>query len=360
MLPSSSLVLPDSRRSITAAASAAASWARAQRASRSEAAFVNSAVLVPAVDLETEWPVQHQNDPSAVERAGAWLRSLPAGVRLRFRVEPTIREAIRTLPPRVWLMSVGVIAVIAALAAVGSSFTAYWKRGPQRPKIEQLAGPVAPVAAELAVPVGKTTGRLQISSEPPAARVLVDGRLRGTTPLTLDDLELGEHAIVLESAEGSISRKVTIAGSEPVVLEERIFPGWIAVYAPFDLIVREGTKASALDDRHQVMLPSGPHELHLENRALGYDEIRRVDVKPGGVVTLQVTPPRSALTVKATEDAQVWVDGVLAGDTPLVAFSVALGTHEVIVKRAGDERRFIVTSTMKPADLSVDFSKSGA
>jgi hypothetical protein len=203
------------------------------------------------------------------------------------------------------------------------------------------------------------SGLLQISSEPPAARVLVDGRFRGMTPLTLDDLKPGEHAIVLESAEGSVSRTVTISASEPVVLEERIFSGWIAVYSPFDLIVREGAKAFALDDRRQIMLPPGPHQLRLENRVLGYEEIRQVDVKPGAVVTLQVTPPRSALTVKATADAQVWVDGVLAGDTPLVAFSVALGTHEVIVKRAGDERRFIVTSTVKPVNLSVDFSRPG-
>jgi hypothetical protein len=338
MLPSSSLELPDSQRGITAAANAAASWVRAQRASRSEAALGDSAGLVPTVELEDEHPVEGQDFPSAVERAGVWLRSLPA---------------------RVWLTSVGVIAIAAVLAVVGSSITEYRKSAQRRPTIERPVGPVAPVAARAAVPVRKMTGRLQISSEPPAARVLVDGRFRGMTPLTLDDLELGEHAIVLESAEGSVRRTVTIAGSEPVVLEERIFSGWIAVYSPFDLIVSEGATAFALDDRHQIMLPPGPHELRLENRALGYDEIRHVDVKPGGVVTLQVTPPRSALTVKATADAQVWVDGVLAGDTPLVAFSVTLGTHEVIVKRAGDERRFIVTSTVKPVDLSVDFSKPG-
>jgi len=343
MLHSSSLALPDHQRGITAAANATASWVRAQRARRSDAAIVDSAELVPTVALEAERPFdpfEDQNNPSAVD--GAWLRSLGA---------------------RVWLMSVGVIAVvavIATLAAVGSRVTSYWRSGTQKPTIERPVGPAAPVAASAAVPIRKTTGRLQVSSVPPAARVLVDGKFRGMTPLTLDDLNRGEHQVVLESAEGSVSRTVTITASESVVLEEMIFSGWVAVYSPFDLIVREGTRAFPLDDRHQIMLPPGPHELHLENRALGYDEVRRVDVKPGEVQTLQVTPPRSALTVKATADAQVWVDGVLAGDTPLVAFSVALGTHEVIVKRAGDERRFIVTSTVKPVDLSVDFSRPAA
>jgi PEGA domain len=274
-----------------------------------------------------------------VERAGAWLLSLSA---------------------RVWLTTVGVILIIAALTAMGSAVSAYLKSGTKKPAIARPVGPVAPETATAAVPVRKTTGRLQVSSQPPVARVLVDGTFRGMTPLTLDDLKPGQHAIVVDSAEGSVSRTVTIDASAPVVLEESIFSGWLAVYSPVDLVVREGAKAYPLDDRHQIMLPPGPHALHLENRALGYDEARQVYVKPGETLTLQVTPPRSALTVKATVDAQVFVDGALAGDTPLVAFSVALGTHEVVVKRAGDERRFVVTSTVKPLDLSVDFSKPAA
>ena len=347
MLPSSSLVLPDHQRGITAAANAAASWVRAQRARRGEATIADVAEHAPAVEFEDEHLFGVEDRPSAAERAGAWLRSLGA---------------------RVWLMSFGVILAIVALAALGSTLAAYRKSGMQLSTIERPVGPVRPAAHPAAhpaadgaaVPVRKTTGRLQITSQPPVARVLVDGKFRGVTPLTLDDLKLGEHSVVLKTAEGSVSRTVTIAASDSVVLEEMIFSGWLAVYSPFDLVVREGAKALPLDDRHQIMLPPGPHAVHLENRALGYDEVRQVDLKPGEVLTLQVTPPRSALSVQATADAQVFVDGVLAGDTPLVAFPVALGTHEVIVKRAGDGRRFVVTSTVKPAALSVDFSKPAA
>ena len=187
--------------------------------------------------------------------------------------------------------------------------------------------------------------------------MLIDGVFRGTTPLAIDDIRHGEHVVVLDSSEGSVSRLVTIADSNPVVLDERIFSGWVALYSPFDLAVREGARTLAVDDRHQLLLAAGPHELHLENRVLGYEEVRRVDVKPGETLTLQITPPQSDLTVTATRNAQVWVDGALAGDAPLVAFSVALGTHEVIARRAGEERRVIVTSTVKPVELKVDFSR---
>jgi len=340
MLPLSSPARPDSRPGLTAAAGAAAGWARRQLASRSAAVpLADTPNLEPAAELDALPPEEGRYYPSGLARAGAWLRSLPSSL---------------------WLTSVGMIAVVAFIAAVGSAVTTYWSSGPQATPIEQPVGPVAPAVASVAVPVHKAAGRLRISSEPPGARVRVDGRFRGMTPLALDDLAPGEHAIVLESAGGSVSRTVIISATEPVVLEERIFSGWVAVYAPFDLIVSEGAKALALDDRHQIMLPPGPHALRLQNRALGYDETRQVDVMPGGVATLQVAPPRSALTVKANEDAQVWVDGVLAGDTPLVTFAVALGTHEVVVKRAGDERRFIVTSTVKPVELIVDFSRPGA
>lgn len=288
------------------------------------------------VELEDERLGEEASHPSTLEPAGVWRQSRGA---------------------RAWLSGAGVVASIAALTAVGSSVTGHWKTRAEKPHIERPVGAVAPLAAKATVPAGQTTGRLQISSQPSAARVLVDGQLRGMTPLTLDDLAVGAHTVVLENTAGSVSRVVTTTASDPVVLEELIFSGWIAVYSPFDVVASEGAQVFAFDDRHQIMLTPGPHELHLENRALGYEEVRHVNVKPGEVATLQVTPSRSALTVRATEDAQVWVDGEVAGDTPLVAFPVALGTHEVIVKRAGDERRVIVTSTVKPVDLTVDFSR---
>jgi hypothetical protein len=45
---------------------------------------------------------------------------------------------------------------------------------------------------------GATTGSLFIESRPSLARVLVDGRLVGTTPLLISDLRPGPHGIRLE------------------------------------------------------------------------------------------------------------------------------------------------------------------
>jgi hypothetical protein len=104
------------------------------------------------------------------------------------------------------------------------------------------------------------------------------------------------------------------------------------------------------------MLPAGSHQLRLTNRALGYDAVRQVDVKPGETTPLQLAPEPSTLTVTAAEAAEVWLDGTRIGDAPVNAAPVPLGVHEVLVKRAaGGERRFTVTISAKPFTLNVTF-----
>lgn len=202
----------------------------------------------------------------------------------------------------------------------------------------------------------KPTGRLVVSSSSTSARVLVDGTMRGTTPLTLDDLVVGPHVVRFESAKGSVQRSVTIVAGQTSQVEETIFSGFLLVDAPIELIINEGTRVIRLDDRGQAMLPPGPHELRLENRALGYQEVRQVEVRPGETTRLSIAPPSSTLNVTATAPAEVWLDGVAVGQTPLADFAVEIGTHDVRLKSAAGERRITALVTVKPFDLNVDFS----
>jgi hypothetical protein len=58
------------------------------------------------------------------------------------------------------------------------------------------------------------TGSLSVKSEPPGARITVDGQPRGTTPATIPNLSAGDHAVVLELADRKVSQAVKIeAGS---------------------------------------------------------------------------------------------------------------------------------------------------
>jgi len=154
---------------------------------------------------------------------------------------------------------------------------------------------------------------------------------------------------------------VTVFAYKTEEVAESIFSGWLAVYSPFDLAISEGGRPLRLDDRHQVLLAPGQHQLRLVNQVLGYEAVRQVSLKPGEMTSLSVTPPPSTMTVTATEAAEVWLDGVRVGDAPVYRWPVDLGSHEIVIKRAsGGDRRFPVTITVKPYTLSVDFSKPGA
>ena len=53
-------------------------------------------------------------------------------------------------------------------------------------------------------------GRLQITSQPPGAKVTIDGNSRGVTPLTLTDVTPGPHVVVLDSAQGTTRQTVMV------------------------------------------------------------------------------------------------------------------------------------------------------
>jgi hypothetical protein len=204
----------------------------------------------------------------------------------------------------------------------------------------------------------KLTGHLQVSSEPTGAEVRADGVVRGVTPLTLDDLPEGVHALVIGGVNGSVRRSVTIKANETAQVSEVIYAGWLRVFSPFEVLVTDGKQPIRLDDRNQIMLTAGPHALRLENRALGYQDVYKVDIRPGETTSLSLVPQRSALSVTSTEPADVWLDGVSIGRTPLVSLPADLGTREVLLKSdTGAERRLTVTMTVKPVQVSVDFSK---
>lgn len=272
-----------------------------------------------------------------------------------------VRVRFPSVPVAKWLMLAAAGAALIALAVVGGKYlwstTAKFTTARPMPASTPVRSPL-PSAS----PGGarNATGGLRVSSTPTDAQVRVDGKLRGATPLTLTDLSAGTHTVEIESTAGTVRRSASILAGETTEITESIFPGWLVVYSPFDLSITEGTRPLRLDDRNQVMLAAGPHDLRFVNRALGYEEMRQVEVKPGETTTVSVTPPRSTVAVTATETAQVLVDGTRIGETPLAAVPIDLGTHEIVVRsEAGVERRFTVTVTVQPFTLNVDFSKPG-
>lgn len=253
-------------------------------------------------------------------------------------------------PARRWLVPGAIAAALLVAAIAGGRY--FWSALPAAPARTAAVEP-KPLAA---VAAKKGTGALRVSSTPPGAQVLLDGKPRGVTPLTLTDVSPGSHEVALQSDAGTVTRTVTVSANATAGLDEAIFSGFVTVYSPFEVTVSENGRVLRADDRHQIMLTAGMHELRLVNRALGYEVVRRVDVKPGDATNLQLTPDPSSLTVTASDAAEVWLDGTRVGDTPMNAVPVPIGVHEIVVKRAaGGERRFNVTIGAKPFTLNVNF-----
>ena len=365
----------DQQDNVIAAARAAASWARARRAAwtdeplatysprpESRPAHVNIAPPprpIPAAAVPPPRPIAAAPLPPPVPLPIAIPVPIPK-VKTGPSVAARAAASVRGLRMPAWLPRAAAAVVVAVVVIRGGMYL--WNAVPARPARTAAVAPVAvrpPAAAAAPAPSSRRrpTGGLRVSSTP-AAQVFVDGKARGQTPVTISDLSVGRHTVELKSSAGNVERTVTIAADKTVDMEESIFSGWVAVYSPFDLTVTEGGRALLMDDRHQIMLSPGRHVLRLVNRTLAYDAVRQVDLLPGEVTTLTVTPPPSTITVTATEAAEVWVDGVRIGETPVNAVSVPLGTHDVVVKRAaGGERKSTVTVTVNPFTLHVDFSR---
>lgn len=203
----------------------------------------------------------------------------------------------------------------------------------------------------------KRNGRLAVQTDPPGAKVAIDGKPRGVTPLTVEDLPAGSHVVVLEGASGTVRRTVEIAGDTTAELNESIFSGWLHVSSPIEVEITEGTRQIHLDDKNLVLLAPGAHELKFVSRPLGFADTRHVEIKAGQTISVSISPASSSLTVTSTAAAEVFIDGERAGDTPLTDHPVSLGTRDIMVKSQFGERRVTLTVGTKPARVDIDFSK---
>jgi archaellum component FlaG (FlaF/FlaG flagellin family) len=331
------------RADLIAAARAAAKWAHARRAT-----WTRTPLAIPAGAVTATRPAPSWETPIAPAAAEPSRPSAAAQTAARLRAF----RAPRWLPRAAAFAALGAAGIGGGIYGVRYAMDV-WSASRARPAA--TAKPVAPRPTAQARPV-KTTGSLRVSSTPSGAQVIVDGKPRGVTPLTIEEVAAGRHTIEFKSEAGSVQRTITVAANTVAEIEESIFSGFVVIFAPFELVITEGRRTLSLDERNQLMLPPGRHELRLTNRALEFETVRQVDLKPGETVTLSIAPPMSTMTVTANEPAEVWLDGARIGDAPVNEAPLTLGTHDIVVKRAaGGEKRYTVKVTAKPLTLNVEF-----
>jgi len=244
--------------------------------------------------------------------------------------------------------------------------------------------------------VHAASGTLEISTNPDGAEALIDGVLRGTTPLVLA-LEPGAHTLELrgggdprtipitinagmkvsqyvELARGVSVARATAAPPQPLSVPasstavpppatdtEPVPPrpiareGSVSLDVPFDVQVFEdgslvGTGAGPLT------LPAGRHELNLVNSELGVRTSVVAQVSPGRATAVKVQLPTGVLSMNALPWAEVWLDGEKIGETPIGNLQVRVGTHDVVFRNPdlGERHVTTVVTAKEPTRLSVD------
>ena len=209
-------------------------------------------------------------------------------------------------------------------------------------------------------------GELRVRTDPPGARVTVDGVPRGVSPTLVSDLAPGEHSVLLESDLGAVRQVVTVEAGTTASLvvplgaaEGAPVSGWVSVSSPIEVQLFEGDKmiGTSLSDR--IMVSAGRHEIAFVNDALGFRGTRTVQVGPGKVAAVALEMPQGAIAINAQPWAEVWIDGEKSGETPIGNLSLRIGSHSVLFRHPefGEQQHTVVVKATGVARLSVDMRK---
>lgn len=265
--------------------------------------------VAPEVDLAfpEEAPASEAVESSESAESGQEIsmagrnRAAPGGVRAARSPHDTAvldRSPVTVLPYAIVLM-MGLMAGFLAGYAVGSRerasvsaetspvtepAVAPAERSSGRPSRASGDAP-APATAPVTEsrPAAAASGRLLVRSTPAAARVRVDGVLRGTTPLAMTDVSLGTHRLEIER-DGylPVRREVTltprIPSRELVVPLERVPATAPAARAP---VARASPAPRAASGTLvAASRPSGARVV-LDGRVVGRTPLRLPGVAPG-------------------------------------------------------------------------------
>jgi len=221
----------------------------------------------------------------------------------------------------------------------------------RRQTLEFTVDPGAELTKRVELGQVQPTGALEITSEPTGARVMIDGAEVGVTPLTVPDLAVGGHAVVLESSAGSVASSVRIREDETATLDVPIYPGWLAVFAPVELQIIEGGRVLGTTTGTRLMVAPGTHEIELVSEEFGYRSTETVEVKPGEVKAL-THEPKGTVSINATPWAEVFVGDERLGETPLANVPVTIGIREFVFRHPElGEKRITATVTLKETVL---------
>ena len=206
----------------------------------------------------------------------------------------------------------------------------------------------AGVQTEQRITWGKAfkSGQARITSTPEGARVLIDGKSHGKTPVMVSELSAGKHAVTVEASTGSVTSSLIIEPGETTELDVPVYSGWVSVLSPVELEIFERGRLIGTTEAEKIMLAPGRHKLELKNESLGYEGTQSVEVRPGATTAVSVLP-KAEVTVEGPKGTELFIDGERVGELPIDKLKTPIGTREFLFKHPEQgERRQVVVVTM--------------
>lgn len=267
-----------------------------------------------------------------------------------------IDGSLRGLTPYSVTLPAGEYAVAVTHDGRTQTIAAAVERGVQR--VHHVS---VPVTSASLLPAGPDRGRLQVISDPPGATVRVDGVARGMAPLSVDDLQPGEHQVVVEHLGRTQRRSVVVEPGATASLVVSAQPagiqsGWLSPQSTTPLQIYERGQLIGTTDTERILLPAGTHTLEFVADALGFRARRTVTIAAGRTTTAPVTLPQATLNINAVPWAEVWIDGRRVGETPIANLLQTIGTHAVTFRHPefGEKQATVTVSLQEPARVAVD------
>jgi hypothetical protein len=233
-----------------------------------------------------------------------------------------------------------------------------------RPSSAQLNLPLGTAPPVPSSSVNPTAlGQLEVTSDPPGARVTVDDRVRGTTPVTVS-VSPGPHTVIVFDGTTTSKKTLdTVAGGTATFLATfaaapaAVSAGWVSIRSPLELQVREGDSLLGATSADRLMMPSGRHVLTLSNADAGFQTTLTVVVDAGKTATSTIAIPNGSLSLNALPWASVTIDGqALPGTTPFANLQIPLGPHAIVWThpQLGERRQTVIVNAKTPVRLVVD------
>lgn len=190
----------------------------------------------------------------------------------------------------------------------------------------------------------KRPGLLSVTSAPAGATVMIDGKARGTTPLSAVKLRPGKHAITVTAdryLDHELGVQIKGGGVEQNVKIE-LTPAW----APVKIVSRPAGAEVLIDAKRVGRTPlttellQGAHDLRINLG--GYQTWRGkftvVANKPQTLPKITLAQANGQLMIESDpSDANVIVNDVYRGQTPIELALAPDQMHEIALSKAGYE-----------------------